>query len=95
MHNMYRFCCQKKNFSLLSVTMFSTQQQLDLSQDRFDLWVVKMRNITIQFALQQHSKTSCKSLLPVSPNLKGLFIVNAWLGQGRGGVDRMLIRILC
>ena len=55
----------------------------------------KIFYITIQLALQQCDKTSCKSLLPVSPNLKRLFIVNAWLGQGRGGVDRMLIRILC
>ena len=54
-----------------------------------------MCNITIQLTLQQHSKTSCKSLLPVLPNLKKLFIVNAWLGEGRGGVDRMLITILC
>ena len=45
-----------------------------------------MCNITIQLTLQQHSKTNCKSLLPVLPNLKRLFIVNAWLGEGRGGV---------
>ena len=55
----------------------------------------KMCNITIQLALQQHSKTSCTSLLPVLPNLKKLFIVNVWLGQGRGGVGWILIRILC
>ena len=55
----------------------------------------KIFYITIQLALQQCNKTSCKSLLLVLPNLKKLFIVNAWLEEGRGEVDRMLIRILC
>ena len=55
----------------------------------------KIFYMTIQLALQQCNKTSCKSLLLVLPNLKKLFIVNAWLEEGRGGVDRMLIRILC
>jgi len=56
MHNMYRFCSQKYNFSLLFVTMFCNQQQPDLLQDRF------------------HSKTSCKSLLPVFPNLRSYLL---------------------
>ena len=61
------------------------------------VWLMggKIFYITIQLALQQCNKTSCKSLLLVLPNLKKLFIVNAWLEEGRGGVDRMLIRILC
>ena len=44
----------------------------------------KIFYITIQLALQQCNKTSCKSLLLVLPNLKKLFIVNAWLEDGRG-----------
>ena len=55
----------------------------------------KIFYITIQLTLQQCNKTSCKSLLLVLPNLKKLFIVNAWLEGGGGGVDRMLITILC
>ena len=46
----------------------------------------KIFYMTIQLALQQCNKTSCKSLLLVLPNLKKLFIVNACLegGWGRG-----------
>ena len=39
--NMYRFCCQKKNFSLLTATTFRNLQQSVSLQNRFDSWVVK------------------------------------------------------
>ena len=45
----------------------------------------KIFYVTIQLALQQCNKTSGKSLLPILPNLQKLFIVNAWLEEGRGG----------
>ena len=39
--NMYRFCCNKWNYALISATTFRNLQQSDLLQDRFDSRVVK------------------------------------------------------
>ena len=39
--NMYRFCCNKQNYSVLSATTFHKLQQSDLLQDMFESWVVK------------------------------------------------------
>ena len=51
---MYRFCCKKQNYSLLSATTFCNLQQPDV-------WFVggKTRNITTQLVFQQCHKTSC------------------------------------
>ena len=38
---MYRSCCKKKNFSLLTATTLRNLQQPVLLQNRFDSWVAK------------------------------------------------------
>ena len=54
-HNLYRFCCNKKNLSVLSITTFATCNSVicckaGLKKDG------KTLNITIQLVLQQFSK---------------------------------------
>ena len=95
---MYRFCCKKQNFSLLSVTMFCNQQQPDLLQERFDLWVVKCAtspfNSLCSNIAKQVANHCCLFYQTLRSYLLSMLGQERGEGRGRQDINQNLMLIL-